>query len=78
MLNRLGKSHELILMWVPGHQGIPGNEIADRLAGPGTHIDPDTPVVGVPFARRTKKHHQRLVREGALKHLETDQRLQMV
>jgi len=50
VLNRLGKSHELILMWVPGHQGIPGSEIEDRLAGLGTHMDPDTLIVGVPFA----------------------------
>jgi len=49
-LNKLGESHELTLMWVPGHQGIPGNEAADRLAGLGTRTDPVAPVVGVPFA----------------------------
>jgi len=35
---------------VPDHQGIPGNETTDELAGLGTHMNPEAPVVGVPFA----------------------------
>jgi len=50
-LNRLGESHELTLVWVPGHQSIPGNEIADRLANLGTLMDPEAPVISVPFAQ---------------------------
>jgi len=75
-LNRLGESHELILMWVPGHQdpwqrdrgqtGGTGNTYGTRHAGRRRSL------------RHGKKHHQRLVREGALKLLETDQRLQVV
>jgi len=29
-LNRLGESHELTLVWVPDHQGIPSNETGWR------------------------------------------------
>ena len=34
-LNQLGKDNTLLLIWVPGHQGIKGNEIADELARKG-------------------------------------------
>jgi len=48
-LNRLGESHELTLVWVPGHQGIPGNETTDGLMGLGTQLDPEMQIVGIPF-----------------------------
>lgn len=34
-LNRLGESNTVTVIWVPGHEGISGNEKADRLAGKG-------------------------------------------
>jgi ribonuclease HI len=35
VLEKLSKSNKVTLMWIPGHQGIPGNEEADRLAKEG-------------------------------------------
>ncbi|XP_011686394.1 PREDICTED: uncharacterized protein LOC105449095 [Wasmannia auropunctata] len=37
-----------------GHQGIPGNEVADGLAKAGTQTDTGTQVVGVPYAAGKK------------------------
>jgi len=58
-LNRLGESHELTLVWAPGHQGIPGNETAERLAGLGTY---GLRGAGHPLCHR-KKYHLRLEKE---------------
>jgi ribonuclease HI len=35
VLENLSKSNKVTLMWIPGHQGIPVNEEADRLAKGG-------------------------------------------
>jgi ribonuclease HI len=35
VLEKLSKSNRVTLMWIPEHQGIPGNEEADRLATEG-------------------------------------------
>ncbi|XP_032685191.1 uncharacterized protein LOC116850698 [Odontomachus brunneus] len=48
-LARLGESNKITLVWVPGHQGFLGNEIADELAKLGIQMDPATQIVGVPF-----------------------------
>jgi len=53
-LNKLGETNRLTLVWVPGHQGIHGNETADGLANQGTLTEPATPAVGVPFATGKK------------------------
>ncbi|XP_020299230.1 uncharacterized protein LOC109863382, partial [Pseudomyrmex gracilis] len=54
-LNRLGKQNNITLVWVPGHQGIQGNEVADSLAKLGTLEEPVCQKVGVPIA--TEKNH---------------------
>ncbi|XP_032685833.1 uncharacterized protein LOC116850995 [Odontomachus brunneus] len=48
-LARLGESNKITLVWIPGHQGFLGNEIADELAKLGTQMDPATQIVGVAF-----------------------------
>lgn len=49
-LTRLGRNKNIILSWIPGHQGIHGNEVADVLARKGAAMAPLGQVVGVPFA----------------------------
>jgi ribonuclease HI len=49
-LSALASRNEVILMWVPGHCGIPGNEGADKLARQGAAtplLDPE-PALGIP------------------------------
>ncbi|XP_020296935.1 uncharacterized protein LOC109861622, partial [Pseudomyrmex gracilis] len=54
-LNRLSERNNITLVWVPGHQGIQDNEVADSLAKLGTLEEPICQIVGVPFA--TGKNH---------------------
>ena len=52
-LNKLGGTSQVTL--VPSHQGILGNEKADRLVKLGTEMDPAEQTVGIPFVLGKRK-----------------------
>jgi ribonuclease HI len=52
-LNQLANHNRVTLMWVPGHEGVEGNEIADQLAREGAQA----PFYGPePFCGTSKAH----------------------
>jgi hypothetical protein len=50
VLEILSKSNRVTLMWIPGHQGIPDNEEADRLAKEGAVEVPPNQSAAIPFS----------------------------
>ena len=50
-LKVLGTQHKVSLYWVPGHEGIPGNEKADELAREGSAavLRQTEPLVNIPL-----------------------------
>jgi hypothetical protein len=50
VLEKLSKFNKVTLMWIPGHQGIPGNEEADRLAKEGATEIPPNQFSAIPFS----------------------------
>ena len=51
-LNTLGLTHRVELRWVPGHEGIPGNERADELAREGSSVQPQGPEPFLPITEQ--------------------------
>lgn len=59
-LKQLARSNRVTLMWVPGHEGISGNEIADELARAGA----EQPFIGPePFCGTSRSHLMEELRE---------------
>jgi hypothetical protein len=50
VLEKLSKFNKVTLMWIPGHQGIPGNEEADRLAKEGAIEVPPNQFAAILFS----------------------------
>jgi ribonuclease HI len=50
VLEKLSKSNKATLMWIPRHQGILGNEEADRLAREGAVEVPPDQFAAIPFS----------------------------
>ena len=49
-LNTLGTSHKVELRWVPGHEGVHGNDLADELAREGSSSTPIGPEPFLPLS----------------------------
>ena len=51
-LNQLGRWHHVHLSWIPGHSGLSGNELADKLANFGSASTPfgPQPLLPVPIS----------------------------
>ncbi|XP_024883516.1 uncharacterized protein LOC112462129, partial [Temnothorax curvispinosus] len=62
-LEKLGGLNKVTLVWVPGHQGIPGNETADMHAKKGANETPIGQVTEIPFAVGKEIIKGRLKRE---------------
>ena len=50
VLEKLSKPNKITLMWIPGHQGIPDNEEADRLAKVGAVEVPPNQFAVIPVS----------------------------
>ena len=50
-LNQLGKQNHVSIVWIPGHAGVHGNEVADHLAKSGSKsMHGPAPFITVPYA----------------------------
>jgi ribonuclease HI len=49
VLGKLSELNKVTLVWIPRHQGIPGNEEAEKLAKEGTIKVPPNQFTAIPF-----------------------------
>ena len=56
-LKTLGTSHRVELRWVPGHEGVYGNELADELAREGSSSIPIGPEPFLPLSEGIINNH---------------------
>ncbi|KAL5271233.1 hypothetical protein ACHWQZ_G001761 [Mnemiopsis leidyi] len=61
-LNTLGNNNTVSINWIPGHEGVPGNERADELARQGSSTRPvgPEPFVPLPTSFITREIHNSL------------------
>jgi hypothetical protein len=58
VLGKVGELNKVTLVWIPKHQGIPGNEEADRLATEEDTEIPPNQFTGILFSVGKKTHQQ--------------------
>ncbi|KAL5253029.1 hypothetical protein ACHWQZ_G015702 [Mnemiopsis leidyi] len=65
-LNKLGETNQVSISihWIPGQEGVPGNERADELARQGSNVRPigPEPFVPLPSSHITGEIHKSLIR----------------
>ena len=66
MLGKLTELNKITLMWILWHQGIQGNEEADKLAKPGATEVPPNQFIAISFSVGEKliKQHLKLKHEA--------------
>lgn len=57
LLRRLSNQRQVVLMWVPGHSGVVGNEVADELARNGSAMPPIGPGPFLPLSNACFRSH---------------------
>lgn len=69
LYNAVAKNNDILLEWVPGHSGVPGNEKADELARRGSEMKMCGPEPGVPLSvSRIKGRIHEMVMAESQKH----------
>jgi hypothetical protein len=58
VLGKLSEFNKLTLVWIPGNQGILGNEEADRLAKEGATEVPPNQFTAIPFSVGKNTHQE--------------------
>jgi hypothetical protein len=66
---KLSRYNKVILVWILGHHGIPGNKKADKLAEDGTNGVPPNQTVGISFVvdKEVIRSHLRQERQNRWK-----------
>jgi hypothetical protein len=58
VLGKVSEFNKVSLEWIPEHQGVPGNEEADRLAKEGATKVPPNQFTAIPFSVGKKTHQE--------------------